>query len=61
MTTKVVHMVQTTKHKWRLESSQGVLIQDEIIAHNIDAAKRYVTNYISSFQAWDYIIVELEE
>lgn len=61
METKVVRMVQTTSNKWRIETKKGLILQDEIVALSVEAAKLYVSNYISSFQAWDYEIILLED
>jgi hypothetical protein len=54
---RIVIMIQQSKHKWRLETAQGYVLTEDLVISNIFEAERYAMNYISSFQhGWKVIM-----
>ena len=52
---------QVSKHKWRIETTKGIVLVDELILDNPNQADEYARCYVSSFTGWMYEVVPLEE
>ena len=54
---KILVMIQQSKHKWRLETASGHILTEDLVINNAYDAERYGLNYISSFQnGWEVIL-----
>lgn len=56
----VIKMVQVSKHKWMLVTSNDNVLQEDINVFSIFEAEDYVKRYISSFQNWNYVLIPME-
>lgn len=54
-------MVQTMQFRWKIETDQGHVLQDDIMLQNSYEANKYAQNYISSFSGWTVDIVPLKK
>ena len=56
-----VKMIQTSKHKWRIETLHGIVLLDDITIDNRFQAEAFVISYISSYIGWTYEVLIKEE
>lgn len=54
-------MIQTSKHKWKLETPSGKVLVDDIVINNAYDAELYVKSFISSFLGWDYEVKPIKK
>lgn len=52
-------MIQSLQHKWRIESEQGQILQEDLNMGSVDEAENYCRRYVSSFMDWSYEVVPL--
>lgn len=61
MTTPHVKIIQVSKCNWKIVSANGTVLQKDITISSKSQALEYVKNYISSFQAWTYQVIPLDD
>lgn len=49
-----LNMIQTSKHKWRIETESGTVMQEDINIFSEYEAEEYIKRYVSSFQSFSY-------
>jgi hypothetical protein len=61
MTNKCIKMIQTSKHKWRIETSNGNVLVEDLVIDSLKHAEDYVKGYASSFVGWSYELIPIEK
>lgn len=61
MTDKCLKMIQTSKHKWRIESPNGAILVEDLVIDSVKHAHDYVKGYISSFSGWSYELIPIRK
>lgn len=59
---KTIKIIQKYKANWYIESD-GHVMKDNITIGNVEEARKYLINYMSSYSAWtqlNYVVVPLE-
>lgn len=56
-----IYMVQIMPRLWQIRSKKGFVIQDDIMLYSKREAADYVRRYISSWDGWQYEVIELNQ
>lgn len=57
---KCVKMIQTSRQLWKMVSSKGCVIKEDVMVYSEYEANEYVRKYISSFSGWSYVVLPIK-